>query len=93
MWSGKATLLVWVVEAEFCYGTAFNKLPFTGADLVADWLLENTTLATTVVIDSVIENPDGTYTLAYSVGVTAPEAIKLTVAKTGFDGEASSVTA
>ena len=82
-----------VAEASFDYGTAFNKLPYTGADLVADWLLENTTLATTVVIDTVIENPDGTYTLAYAAGVTVPEGIKLTVVKTGFDGEASSVTA
>ena len=82
-----------VVSAEFCYGTAFNKLKYTGADLVADWILENTTLATTVVIDSVMENPDGTYTIAYAAGVTAPEGIKLTVSKTGFDGEASSVTA
>jgi hypothetical protein len=82
-----------VVDAEFCYGTAYNKLKYTGADLIADWVLTNTTLATTVTIDTVIENPDGTYTISYSAGVTAPEAIKLTVAKTGFDGEASSVTA
>ena len=82
-----------VVEAAFKFGTAFNLLKYTGADLVGDWTLTNTTLGLPVVIDTVTENPDGTYTLAYSAGVTAADSIKLTVAKIGFDGEATAVTA
>ena len=88
--SASATELV--VSAEFSYGTAYNKLKYVGAGLVTDWSLENTTLGLPVIIDTVSELPDGTYTLAYSAGVTVPEAIKLTVSKTGFDGDVSTVT-
>lgn len=82
-----------VVEAAFDYGTALNLIKYTGADATGDWVLENTTLSSVVTIDSVTEGPNGTYTIAYSTGVTAPEEIKLSVNKTGFDGNASSVTA
>jgi hypothetical protein len=89
---GTPTNIQLVVEAEFCYGTAYNKLKYVGAGLTTDWILTNTTLDTVVPIDMVTENPDGTYTIDYAAGVTAPQGIKLTVSKTGFDGEAESVT-
>jgi hypothetical protein len=88
--SANATQLV--VEADFCYGTAYNKLDYTGALLNTDWILENVSLSTIVTIDLVTEGPDGTYTIDYSAGVTLGEEIKLTVNKTGFDGENSIVT-
>ena len=90
---GTPSITQMIVEAEFCYGTAYNKLKYIGANLSTDWILENTTLASIVAIDLVTENPDGTYTIDYSAGVTAPEELKLSVSKTGFDGEISSVTA
>jgi hypothetical protein len=89
--SASATQLV--VDAEFEYGTAYNKLKYVGAGLTADWTLFNVSTNSSVTIDLVTEGPDGTYTIDYSTGVTLGETIKLSVAKTGFDGEASTVTA
>jgi hypothetical protein len=80
------------VIAAFDYGTAYNKIKYTGAGLVADWTLFNITTNLPVVIDSVTEGPDGQYNIAYSVGVTSGDEIRLTVSKTGFDGEATAVT-
>lgn len=80
------------VVAEFQYGTAYNKLPYSGATLVADWILDNVTTGIPANITAVNEGPDGTYVIDYT-GVIVPEEIKLTVDKDGFDGNASSVTA
>jgi hypothetical protein len=82
-----------VAEAEFCYGTAYNKLKYVGAGLITDWIFTNVSTGLVTPLDLVTEGPDGTYTFDYtSAGVIAGETIKIEVSKTGFDGEAESVT-
>jgi hypothetical protein len=72
-------------DAKLCYGTAINKILYTGATSNADWNLSvngvsigNPTLVT--------EGPDGTYTLGFAVQATT-DVIKVEVAKDGYDGE------
>lgn len=81
------------VTAAFEYGTALNPIAYIGADTPADWTLTNVDTGLPVVIDSVTPDGNGGYAIAYSVGVTPPETIKLETNKIGFEGEASSVTA
>jgi hypothetical protein len=53
----------------------------------------NVSTGITTPLDLVTEGPDGTYTFDYtSAGVIAGETIRITVNKTGFDGEAETVT-
>jgi len=80
-----------VVEASFDYGTAFNKLKYVGAGLVTDWTVTEVSSGLPLAVSLVVENPDGTYTITHA-GVTPPDAVRLTVAKVGFDGTAESVT-
>ena len=82
-----------VAEAEFCYGTAYNKLKYTGAGLITDWIFTNVSTGLVTPLDSVTEGPDGTYTFDYTTaGVIAGETIKIEVSKTGFDGNVEAVT-
>jgi hypothetical protein len=77
------------MTAKFCYGTAANKLPFTGATNSADWEIENITVpAAPFAPDSVVEAPAGSgiYTLAHAVGIAAGNTYKVTVKKEGFSG-------
>lgn len=80
------------VIAAFDYGTAYNKIKYTGADLIADWSLFNVSTGLPVTIDAVTEGPDGQYNITYAAGVIAGETIRLTVEKTGFDGEVEAAT-
>jgi len=76
-------------EASFDYGTAYEKIIYQGATLPADWLVTNVTTATTFTPDTVVENPDGTYVLDWTVSgvVAVGNSVKIEVTKNGFDGE------
>lgn len=75
-------------DAKAEYGTALNKIIYTGAILTSDWNIKNNTQVVNFAPDSVTENPDGTYSLDYSVGgtVTAGDELEIVVAKTGYSG-------
>jgi hypothetical protein len=76
-------------EASFDYGTAYNKIIYQGATLPADWSVTNVTTASTFTPDSVVENPDGTYALDWTISgvVVVGNSVKIEVVKNGFDGE------
>jgi hypothetical protein len=72
-------------DAKFEYGTALNKLLYTGATNIADWeLYINGVL--TPLSGAPTENPDGTYSITFAAQLSGDVA-KVVVAKTGFDGE------
>ena len=73
-------------DADLCYGTALNKIKYTGATAITDWNL----YADGVSIGNptgVTENPDGTYLLLFAAQ-SAGVVLKVEVARTGYDGEA-----
>tara|TARA_R110000764_G_scaffold36200_2_gene80882 strand:+ start:10413 stop:11327 length:915 start_codon:yes stop_codon:yes gene_type:complete len=77
-------------DASFDYGTAYEKIIYTGAILPADWSISNITQGTTFTPDTVTENPDGTYALDYTIsgsGMVVGNSVKIAVSKSGFDGE------
>jgi len=73
---------------KFQYGTAPNKLKFSGA-VASDFVIENVTGAYTFAPPlTFVENPDGTYTFTYQI-LDAPiisDVLTITVVKTGFSG-------
>ena len=77
-------------SAKLDYGTAVNKIIYTGATATSDWSIKNVTQNVTFAPDSVTENPDGTYSLDYSVGGTASasDVLEVSVAKVGYEGKA-----
>lgn len=79
--------------ATFEYGTALSPLALIGADLTADWEIYNVTTLSAVTIDTVVPDGAGGYTLSYSAGVTLGDVIRVSVNKTGFEGEESVTTA
>lgn len=82
------------VTANLDYGTAYNPILYKGATASADWKLENTDAGTVVTIDAVTEGPDGTYVVDYTTaGLASGVNLKLSVAKTGFDGFVNTITA
>ena len=86
-----ASTTVATFTAKLDYGTAVNKILYKGATATADWSIKNVTQGVTFAPDSVTENPDGTYSLDYSVGgtVSASDVLEISVAKVGFDGKGS----
>lgn len=74
--------------ASFDYGTALNPIIYQGANVPADWVLVNVTLATTLTISSVTESTPGTYQIVYT-GASSGDDMLLTIAKDGYFGELS----
>ena len=80
--------------ASFDYGTAYNKIDYTGA-LVGDWRVHNLTQATVFGPDTSVESPDGSYTLDWTIagaGMMVGDSVKIEVNKDGFDGEETGTT-
>jgi hypothetical protein len=75
-------------DAEFCYGTAYNKQSFVGAS-ASDFSVTNVTLGSPINIASLTEGPDGSYVLTYDVldAPSSTDLVKVEVNKDGFDGE------
>jgi hypothetical protein len=70
------------------YGTALNKIVYTGATNVADWDVYNVTTASSLnPIAGVTEGPDGDYTLSFAAQSTG-NVIRVTVARDGYIGTA-----
>lgn len=80
-------------KARFDYGTAVNKIKYEGATLVSDWKVTNLTTASNWSPDSVVESPEGDYTLDWSTSgsASAGDNIKVEVDKLGFDGEGKAI--
>lgn len=72
-------------DAVLCYGTAYNKLKFVGG-AAADFTIYNETDAAAVTF-TLAESPDGSYTLTYDVAQDLTDVIKVSLNKTGYDGE------
>ena len=74
-------------DAKLEYGTALNKIVYTGALALTDWNLYNVTTSTLIGNPSgVTEGPDGSYTLQFGVQGTGDE-IRVEVSRDGYDGE------
>lgn len=76
-------------ELTFDYGSAVNSQLFKGA-VLADFDLYNDTQTSSVVITSVTENPDGTYTFVIPAQTSA-DSMTLNLQKDGFDMTALTV--
>lgn len=74
-------------DAKLHYGTALNKILYTGATNVADWELYINGLLTPLS-GSPVESPDGTYTLSFAAQSSGDVAL-VKVARTGYIGEVS----
>ncbi len=82
------------------YGTFKNKIDITGF-VVGDFVstvtaatskIRNTTTGADVTITSVTESPDGTYTFAYSSGVSNGDVLTLAADKDGYEFPNTTVT-
>jgi hypothetical protein len=75
-------------DAEFCYGTAYNKQAFIGASAV-DFAVTNVTTGLPIAIASLTEGPDGSYVLTYDIPdqPSSTDVVKVEINKDGFDGE------
>lgn len=72
--------------AKLSYGTALNKLPYSGALGLTDWTVYNNTTAAAVAVTSVVETPGtGIYTVGFAAQAAA-DVLTVSVAKTGFTG-------
>lgn len=71
-----------VSKIDTIYGAKFDAAVFSGG-VLADFTLYNETTASSVVITSVTEAPDGTYTFVIPAQASA-DVLTLTFAKTGF---------
>jgi hypothetical protein len=76
-------------ELTFDYGSAVSSQLFKGA-VLADFDLYNDTTTATVVITSVTENPDGTYTFVIPAQTSA-DSMTLNLQKDGFEMAALTV--
>lgn len=89
-----ATTATIAFDAKLCYGTAVNKLPFSGA-LAADFVITNVTTGLPIAIDSLAEGPDGSYVITYVLAdqPAVNDIVKVEVNKVGYDGETTATTA
>ena len=84
---GAATFDSITLDAKLCYGTALNKILYSGATTLTDWTLFN--VSTQLLIGNpttITEGPDGTYVLAFAAQSTT-DVIRVEISRTGFDGE------
>jgi hypothetical protein len=85
-----STTLV-TLNAEFHYGTAYNKTKYVGATNTTDWSI--TDGVTTFAPDTVTETADGVYVLDYtSQGVLAGVDLTFSVDRDGFEGSVTGTT-
>lgn len=80
-----ATVTGFVTDINNYYGAMYDPSEFIGG-VVGDFTLYNETSAAAVVITSVTESPDGTYTFV-TPAQTIADVMTLTFAKTGFYGK------
>jgi hypothetical protein len=73
-----------VFNLNFDYGTALNPIKFIGANS-SDITLEDST--GTLMYDTFVESPDGTYTITPLVPFTTGQVLTWTVVKQGFTGK------
>ncbi len=74
-------------DAKLCYGTAVNKIVYSGATNLTDWELYNVTAASAIGNPTAVnEGPDGTYNLVFAEQ-TPGDVIRVSVARTGYIGE------
>lgn len=79
------------LDAEFCYGTAYNKIDYVGATNPSDWSI--TDGVTTFIPDAVTEVSDGLYLLDYTTqGFGAGVPLTFSVDRVGFIGSVSGTT-
>jgi len=79
---GQTTVLF---GAALDYGTALNKIVYTGATALTDWEIYNVTAAAAVPVTNVDENPNGDYTLTFAAQTSA-DVLRVTVNRTGYAG-------
>lgn len=79
---GQTTVLF---GAALDYGTALNKIVYTGATALTDWEIYNVTAAAAVPVTNVDENPNGDYTLTFAAQSSA-DVLRVTVNRTGYAG-------
>ena len=72
-------------DAKLCFGTALNKIVYTGATLLTDWTLNNDSAALPIVVTSVLEGPDGTYIVGFAAQASL-DIIDVKVSRNGYDG-------
>ena len=85
--TGAGTFDAVTFDAKLCFGTALNKILYSGAVALTDWTLENVTAASVIGNPSgIVEGPDGTYTLAFAAQ-SSLDVIKVSVSKNGYVGE------
>ena len=85
---GQATT---TLNAEFCYGTAYNKIDYVGATNPTDWSITDGLI--TFVPDAVTETTEGVYLLDYtSQGFGAGVTLTFSVDRVGYIGSVSGVT-
>jgi hypothetical protein len=78
-----------VIELDFDYGTAINKLKFIGGT-APDFSIFNNITPAPVIVLSAIEGPDGTYTITYAFQ-SVSDSLTFTLNKTGFIGNGTEV--
>ena len=72
-------------DAKLCFGTALNKILYTGATALLDWTLYNDSAAAAIVVTGVLEGPDGTYTVSFAAQATT-DVIDVSVSRNGYAG-------
>jgi len=73
-------------DAKFEYGTALNKIVYTGATNPTDWTIFNETTVAAVTVTGVTEGPDGSYVLTFAAQSSA-DVLRISTNKNGFIGE------
>ena len=83
------------VQANYIYGTACDKLPFSAGADGASWQIFNTDTSLNVTIDgvTVIDAEAGIYQLDYSSGVTAADVLEVSVDLEGVESDVLTLTA
>jgi len=83
--TGIATGGLFTMPLELKYGTAKDKINFTGA-VAADFTLTDDSDDSDVVIDTVTENPVGSGVYDFVAAAGANKTVFVTLARNGFDG-------
>jgi hypothetical protein len=71
-------------DAKLCFGTALNKILYSGATALTDWTLDVNGVSIGNPT-SVVEGPDGTYILGFAAQLSA-DVVKVSVVKNGYVG-------
>ena len=82
---GSASFISVTFDAKLSFGTALNKILYTGATLITDWTVTNDTSGLPVTVTSVLEGPDGTYIVGFAAQATT-DIINIAVSRNGYEG-------